>query len=208
MRDLTRPILCDGCGQPASPEHIAARLARLEIATRFRPIHISILFVAAAPSARVEEDFYLPHVSSRLDDEFLNAAEIPPPLENLPAPEAHAARLGNFQHRGYYFAYLSECPLPSEARGVASWAEELAERLGETLVKRIRHNYKPKHIALIGEEMRQLIPVLQDSGLGGLMLLDCGKPLDWPDSGDAEALGRFRAVLATTTDRASAAPSV
>jgi len=31
---------CDGCGQPASAEHIARRLQRLEWATRFRPIHI------------------------------------------------------------------------------------------------------------------------------------------------------------------------
>jgi len=38
---------CDGCGQPASAEHIARRLQRLEWATRFRPIHIQALLLAA-----------------------------------------------------------------------------------------------------------------------------------------------------------------
>src|SRR5437899_2234034 len=51
-------ILCDGCGIPATPEHIARRLRHLELATRFRPIHIGILFVAEAPPPRLENYFY------------------------------------------------------------------------------------------------------------------------------------------------------
>src|SRR2546427_6593769 len=42
---------CDGCGQPASPEHVAKRLKRLEWATRFRPLHISVLFLGAVSPA-------------------------------------------------------------------------------------------------------------------------------------------------------------
>jgi hypothetical protein len=38
-------ILCDGCGQPATPEHIAERIHRLELATRYRPIHIQVLWL-------------------------------------------------------------------------------------------------------------------------------------------------------------------
>src|SRR5216683_5747450 len=54
------PILCDGCGLAASAEHIAARMERLELATRFRPIHINVLFVALQPMPRPEDDFYRP----------------------------------------------------------------------------------------------------------------------------------------------------
>jgi len=208
MRDLNKPILCDGCAQPASPQHIAARLARLELATRFRPIHISVLFVAAAPSGPVEDDFYSPRASASLSEAFLNAAEIPQPAGNLPAADANVGRLAEFQRRGYYLAYISECPPPAESENANSWGKDLAERLGSTLVARISRNYKPKYIAPIGEEARQWIPVLQGSGLGGLLLLDCGKPFEWPAPGDAEALRRFRALLATSADRASAAPSV
>src|SRR3984893_2546309 len=40
-------LRCDGCGQPASPEHIARRLQRLEWMTRFRPIHLHTLLLGA-----------------------------------------------------------------------------------------------------------------------------------------------------------------
>ena len=46
----TTALRCDGCGQLASPEHIARRLRRLEWTTRFRPVHIgTLLFGAVAP---------------------------------------------------------------------------------------------------------------------------------------------------------------
>ncbi len=40
-------LRCDGCGQLASPEHIARRLQRLEWTTRFRPVHIGTLLLGA-----------------------------------------------------------------------------------------------------------------------------------------------------------------
>lgn len=49
---------CDGCGRLAAPEHIARRLRRLELASRFRPLHIGILFLAEAPPSRIEDYFY------------------------------------------------------------------------------------------------------------------------------------------------------
>ena len=51
-----REIVCDGCGRPATPEHIHERLARLEWATRFRPIHIQLLVLISAPPTGA--DFY------------------------------------------------------------------------------------------------------------------------------------------------------
>src|SRR6202030_4740136 len=51
---------CDGCGQLASAEHIARRLQRLEWATRFRPIHIQALLLAAAVPDADSEFLYSP----------------------------------------------------------------------------------------------------------------------------------------------------
>src|SRR5215472_9195783 len=61
---------CDGCGLPATQEHIGARIRRLELATQYRPIHIGILFVALAPPPRPEGDFYAPAQSREFSDSF------------------------------------------------------------------------------------------------------------------------------------------
>src|SRR5260370_23937994 len=142
------PILCDGCGVPASAEHIAARMERLELSTRFRPIHINVLFVALEPMQRPEDDFYRPPESRDFFDSFLSALDI--------TPETGNANLLEFQRRGYYLTYLSECAVtpqdsasPGRERALLgagqeadhSAARECISRLAPTLLKRIRFNY-------------------------------------------------------------------
>jgi hypothetical protein len=51
-------ILCDSCGRPADPQHIRERIERLELATRFRPVHIRVLLIDAAPPLRPDDYFY------------------------------------------------------------------------------------------------------------------------------------------------------
>ena len=165
------PIICDGCGLPASPDHIAARVQRLEFATRFRPIHIDLLFVALAPMPGLEDDFYGPPESRSFSDPFLSAQDILPEAGKLSgaanAREADIARLLEFQRKGYYLTYLSECSL--WAQSDANVAHECLSRLASTLVKRIRFNYKPKHIALVGANLQPLIDVFQQAGTGSLL---------------------------------------
>jgi hypothetical protein len=93
-------ILCDGCGQPASEEHFARRIRRLELATRFRPIHIQILFLAEAPPPRLENYFYSPNdnrdsrtgLSHVLFDELMRGLGIGPCLhQSLPVQFPHPA---------------------------------------------------------------------------------------------------------------------
>ena len=50
--------VCDGCGAVADDKHIRERIERLELATRFRPVHIRALLIDAAPPPRVEDYFY------------------------------------------------------------------------------------------------------------------------------------------------------
>src|SRR5260221_9520292 len=113
------PIICDGCGLPASPDHIAARVQRLEFATRFRPIHIGLLFVALAPMPRLEDDFYGPPESRSFFDPFLSAQDILPEAGKQSGEangrEADIARLLEFQREGYYLTYLSECSLLAQS---------------------------------------------------------------------------------------------
>jgi hypothetical protein len=197
-------ILCDGCGLPASPQHIAERVQRLERATRFRPIHIEVLFVGPDPAARVEDDFYGPPESLKLFDShfnsLLNGVHIRQNTESNPA-ESGVARLLEFQKRGYYLTFLSECALTQPDFGTTA-GDKGAElqhisRLAPSLIRRIRFNYKPKHVALLGERLMPLVETLQQSEIAPLLLLDQGKPLKLPTVGDTGSQGRFRDILLT-----------
>jgi hypothetical protein len=183
------PIICDGCALPASPEHIAARVERLELATRFRPIHVDVLFVALEPMPRLEDDFYRPPESRSFFDPFLSALDIFPeagkPGREANGREADVARLLEFQRKGYYLTYLSECPLLVQSD--ANVARECISRLAPTIVKRIRFNYKPKHIALVGTNLTSLIEVLQQTGMGALLDINQAAPLTIPNSGSPRA---------------------
>jgi hypothetical protein len=188
---------CDGCGLPAPPEHIAERVRRLELSTRFRPVHVGVLFVALAPPVRAEDDFYGPAESKEFADPFLEALGIPSPADGVAAESAgHAtdsARLAEFQRRGYYLAYLSECPIPVNAEPAAS----TIARLGPTLIRRIRFNYKPKHVAPLGQELFPLVELLSVAGIGPIMTLDQGLALPTPRTGGREWMELFQRSVAT-----------
>jgi hypothetical protein len=201
--------VCDGCGLAASPEHINKRIRRLELATRFRPIHIALLFLAEAPPPCLEDYFYYPAkersertgLSRVLFDELMQGAGIRE--EKWPGDEA---RLVEFQRRGFFFADSLECPVedivPGLREGTArANAFDLAHRYGPTIVKRIQHSYRPKHIVLLSTRTRHLIPILQQARLGDRLLLFQGLPLHFPHPHNPAAQAQFRAGLAEVLAR-------
>jgi hypothetical protein len=183
---------CDGCGLPASPEHIAERVHRLEQSTKFRPVHIGTLFVALAPPAHTADDFYAPAKSKNFFDPFLEGLEISPSSEkSAREDEARAsdlAKLAEFQRRGYYLTYLSECPLPENHET----SEQSVHRLGPTLVRRIKFNYRPKQIAPLGHELFSLVELLNSHNLGPVLTNGNGMPLPIPGTGPQEWMLLFR----------------
>jgi len=201
MGTPTNYLPCDGCGLPASPEHIATRVRRLELSTRFRPVHMSVLFVALAPPVRPEDDFYAPPESKEFFDPFLDALEIYSSTDRAAlgsdAQAADTARLAEFQRRGYYLAYLSECPMPENGEPAAS----TIARLAPTLIRRIRFNYKPKHVAPLGQELFPLVDLLRAAGISPLLTLDQGLTLPTPRTGDREWMELFRRSVATAAPR-------
>ena len=204
-------LRCDGCGLPASAEHIAARLERLELATRFRPVHINLLFVALQPSAALEDDFYCSPESAPLLDSLEQALQLSTSEDAVARSgddhQARTARLLEFQRRGYYLAYVSECPLPAGSdRAQAGENKDTASLLlsiAPTLLKRIQFNYKPKQVALLGTELHPLVETLKQAGMGGILLLDGEAPLTLPDPGDEASMARFRSRLGVGTTRAA-----
>lgn len=201
--------MCDGCGQPADDTHIARRIQRLELATRFRPIHINILFLAEAPPPRMENYFYFPNakrdertgLSRVLFDELMRGLGIS--AEDALGDEP---LLAEFQKQGYFFADGLECPVEEAfpelmVKAVTVSAPMLAHRYGAMIVKRVTLSYKPKHIILLSTRARHLIPVLEHAGLGRQLLLYQGLPLHFPHPDNPAAQAQFRVGLATILQR-------
>ena len=156
--------MCDGCGAPADEAHIRQRIGRLEMATRYRPIHIQTLLLADAPPSRIEDYFYRPlrdgeSRSSEAKDFFVEMMKTAGITPDAAANEE--AALAEFQHRGFYLAHAVECPVPTP--------QELSERItaaSSTLLKRIEFSYRPKHVVPIGVAVKAMISVLQKSPIG------------------------------------------
>jgi hypothetical protein len=156
--------VCDGCGAPADEAHIRRRTERLEMATRFRPIHIQVLLLGDAPPTCIEDYFYrsLREEESRSSaaKEFFVQVMKAAGIASDAAVNEEAA-LAEFQHRGFYLADAVECPVPTP--------QELNERItraSSTLLKRIEFSYRPKRVIPIGAGVKALIPVLKSSPIG------------------------------------------
>ena len=169
------PIRCDSCGEAASAEHIRDRLARLERATRWRPIHVSLLLICTAAPERAEDDLYgvglgEPSAGSRayLDGLFKYLG--------LPAGDSvtREQQLAELQHSGTYVARLVECPLPQNAA-----LDGLATRHGPDLLRRIEFSYKPKKIGLLDPVAPGFAELLLASKFAPL-LSDNGRPIAVP----------------------------
>jgi hypothetical protein len=188
-----RPIRCDGCTLEAGPIHLRRRIARLEWASRFRPIHIATLVLAPAPPDELEDYFYFPagmpgDPSARafVEDVFAACGIAAEPGSREPALRA-------FQHRGLFVAECIECPLE---RGAASQFEPLLASLMPTLARRIRFSYRPKSVVLISKLLAPVAAAFATFGLGSTVLAE-GSPLDLPDPADSVARDAFRSRLSS-----------
>jgi hypothetical protein len=193
------PLRCDGCGAAANETHIRRRIERLELATRFRPIHIQVLFLDLAPPARLEDFFYRPtanpserSVASRMwFEEMICGARIA-----KDSWKDEQAALTEFQRRNLFLAYAVECPLEEIGAGYESdasgaIAKGVARQYGETVLKRVQFSYKPKHVALLNYGTADLIPLFQQAGCGDRLLLDRGAPVTDPFLGDPASQAEF-----------------
>jgi hypothetical protein len=195
---MTTELVCDGCGQTASAEHIAKRLQRLEWTTRYRPVHIgTVLLGAFAP-----ED----------DAEFLyavnNDGEWKGPAKELLAAsgvsrkgKSREAALAEFQRAGYLLTYVLECPLNRGVNDSAAIQGLLGARL-PALLARLRRSLRPKRLVPISSLLDPWLGSLGASELGCSVVLDDGKAFA-VDVGEAGPVwGRLRRMLTGAVDPA------
>ena len=195
---------CDGCGKKVSPEHLAKRVQRIELASQYRPLRIKLLFLAEAPPLRLESYFYHPGhgdaqkgVLSRafFDELMLALGILGQPAEERDEDQALRA----FAHRGFFLADAVECPLEEvapglyEGRSEVGW-NDLAHRYAQGLLTRIENSYKPAWILPISKRLhRYLLPLLRDAGLGSKLILYQNLPLPFPHPFNPAAQSQFRA---------------
>lgn len=163
MSSENRRIHCDGCGATASPEHLRQRLERLELATRYRPIHLECLVLYPAPPIRVNDSFYRPQARGEerstearsFFESIMAAAEV-----GHGQQKDETAQLIEFQRKGWYVAACCECPL--EESGIAP--QDVAKQFAESLLRRVRLSYKPKRIALASNLLEPLQEAFASAG--------------------------------------------
>src|SRR5437899_11734004 len=159
-------LVCDGCGQAASAEHVARRLKRLEWTTRYRPVHINTLFLGAF-SPHDEKDFlYAPAGEFQGEAALLLAA-----LGMSTAGEAAEAVHAEFQRAGFFLTHILECPLEDDG----SLQTALKKRLA-ALATRVRRSLKPKRVMAVTEALTAVLDDILAMDLGCPVLLDHGKP--------------------------------
>jgi hypothetical protein len=174
--------VCDACGARTDEEHVRRRVARLELATRYRPVHIKVLFLDGAPPARLEDYFYqaakdrsVRSASSRMYfDELAKCAGIPvgPDLREESA-------LTDFQRKGYFLSSAVECPfeeLPDPQGAI--------RRLAPTVMKRVQSSYNPSYVVPISPPTQELIRLFGLVGWGDRLILNNGAPFSDPYLGD------------------------
>jgi hypothetical protein len=189
MMTSPRALVCDGCGQAASGEHIARRLRRLEWTTRYRPVHIHTLLLGAF-SPLVENDFlYAPGGEFRGEAALLlDAAGI------STAGKTRDAVHAEFQRAGFFLTHVLECPIEGSGSLPTGAQAALKERLA-AVATRIRRSLKPKRVLVITEQLAPLVDELFALNLGCPVLLDGGKPFRLESGAVENGVERLREAL-------------
>jgi hypothetical protein len=180
-------LRCDGCGQPASPEHIARRLQRLEWTTRYRPLHIGTLLLGAVAPQNDLEFIYSPAGQWKGEAQILLAAA--GLTVNGKSPEAV---LAEFQRAGFFVTHVLECPL--DGANSAAINEDIGHRL-PAILARIRRSLKPKRLAPISLTLEQFLPAFAAGDLHCPILLQEGKPFALDGAASSEAALRLGEVV-------------
>lgn len=168
--------VCDGCGARVDEQHIRQRIERLELATRFRPIHIGVLLIDAAPPAVPADFFYSFHDGTRTPagqayfDDLMTLLGAAPGAPAAAAGQTEVA-LAEFQRRGFFLTSAIECPVTDGGD-----PNFIVRGLAPIVLRRVRSSYKPKHIGLISEPTRELIEPFRGAGWGARLILEGGRP--------------------------------
>jgi hypothetical protein len=184
--------VCDGCGQQVNAGHVKERIERLQMATRFRPIHIQTLVIDACPPQPLSDFFYNASGAGRSGAAGEYFSELAKCAGDGSAKLASGAAndeavLAEWQRRGLFLAYAVDCAIESEPELTAAVANSAG-----TVLLRLATSYKPKSVSLLSKPAELLIPSLQANGWKEKLILDAGRPFGGTDFGSRLAAALLR----------------
>jgi len=180
-------LRCDGCGQTASPAHVAQRLQRLEWTTRYRPVHIGALLLGAIAPREDAEFLYAP------EGKFAGEAKRVLQATGVSTSgKSGDAVLAEFQRGGFLLAHVLECPLEEINSGKVP---ELIEFCLPATLGRIRRSLKPRKLGLISGELAFTVARFQSANLNCALVLDDGKPFTLGGDASDDAAERLRQTI-------------
>jgi hypothetical protein len=187
---MTTPLLlaCDGCGQSASPAHLARRLQRLEWTTRYRPVHIQALLLGGVAPEADAAFLYSPEGNYQGE-----AANLLDALRISRAGRSADAILADFQKGGLLLTHVLECPL--EPGTTPSAAQQFLEKQLPFVIARIRRSLKPKRLVLFSRELAALAGKFTETSLGSPVFTGLYGPLALDGSPSESEREEFRRGL-------------
>jgi hypothetical protein len=195
--------VCEGCGTRADEMHISRRTVRLELAKKFRPVQIKVLFLDAAPPNRIEDYFYNPardradrSIASRMF--FDEIAKCVGPTSGAEMQEVML--LSAFQGRGYFMTHVVECAFEDQ-----SDPQNAMRRVAPAILKRIQEVYKPTYVVPISQPTRELIRLFGLIGWGERLVLDKGGPFVDPYLGNLKRQAEMGSAFGDKIKKALAA---
>lgn len=180
-----KAIVCDGCGRESSSDHLARRFARLEQATRYRPIHMQAVFLSAQSPA--SSSAYLYGAESNFSGE---AAALLRALQIDTAGRSAEAVLSEFQRRGFFLTHVLECA-PDGGHDDFDLAAALKKKL-PLATRRLRTSLRSKRVVVISLAMNSVAADLGAAQIGGELVLDGGAAFDLES---VESAQRLRSLL-------------
>jgi hypothetical protein len=187
----TDGLVCDGCGQTASQEHIVKRLQRLEWTTRYRPVHIQTLLLSDVSPTSEADFLYSPTASFQGEARsLLDLAGISP--DGKPHDSVHA----EFQRAGFFLTHVLECPLEKDQGGEAT--ELLLGKRLPAVLARIRRSLKPRRTVLIGGRLNFLVEQLRAAQLECPVIADGNQAFILRGPAASAALVRLQTALANS----------
>jgi hypothetical protein len=187
-------LLCDGCGQPARPGHIAKRLQRLEWTTRYRPIHIGTVLLGAYAQKEDAEFLYAEGGALAGEAKYVLAA-----TGVASVGKSWQTVLTEFQRAGFLLTYALECPLEPHVRDDEAATRALLDSRLPALLARIRRSLRPKRMVPISHALEATLTSMTDTELGCSRLLDDGKAFALDGDRPDEAAARLYQALTAPT---------
>jgi hypothetical protein len=175
---------------------------RLELASKFRPSRIRVLFLDGAPPSRIEDYFYKA-VQDRADrslgarryfDELMKSAGI-----EAAANSQEAALLAEFQRKGFFLTYAVECPFEEQDDPKGA-----LRRFAPTVLKRVQSIYDPAYLVPISQPTAELIRLFGMVGWGDRLVLENGLPFVDPYLADPRRSGGLGTSLGDRIKKALA----